>query len=419
MNPLNNQKQNIPIKKMDFVIPLRNNTIILSVLIEALKENYNPRTIYIITSEKPHQIDPCVKYIDEQSFFQKNYNLTKQEIQAFYTYKDEQSREFGWWYQQLIKLGAVYQIDKLSDPYVVWDSDLIPLKLWPIEAPDYKFAILQEKAKSDWNKEQYRLSIKEFIGLEAIEPETGTFIPHHFVFHHCVLKQMIPINNQWIKTITSLSAKYYRFSEYKCVATFMNKFFPHLLNYYKFEEYGSGIRYRDYNEIIDKLIDIRPINYSKFKNFVKENYKVEPTYMQIEHLPLEDNEPIILDLAPINSIEEINKFLELTEKDRTADYLKILNDTNTIINKLTRDLAEQKTELDNERKYVKILEKELWNFKKTSCPINRKEFGHYFIAALNRPHTEGDWIKFTTTFDFKTVNSEIYKWIDLHKKIEL
>ena len=404
---------------MDFVIPLRNNTLILSALIEALIKNYNPRTIYIVTSEIIENQDPRVKSVDEHAFFQKNYNLSKQEIQTFYTYKDDQSREFGWWYQQLIKLGAVYQINALSDPYVVWDSDLIPLKYWPIEAPDYKFAILQDKAKSEWNKEQYRLSIKEFIGLEAIEPEKGTFIPHHFVFHHCVLEKMIPLHSNWIEKIMRLSNEYYRFSEYKCVATYMDKFFPHLLNYYKFEDYGKGIRYRDCNEILDKLIEMQPINYDKIKTFAKENYETEPSYLQIEHLPpaehllttnnIIDDEPIILDL---HSIDDINSFLEITETDRTADYLHVLNDTNLLINKLLNDVAATKAELDEERTSKKALERELWNYRKSSCAINRIEFGHYFFAALDRQHTEEDWLLFSTMFDFSKVNKEVYKWID-------
>jgi hypothetical protein len=55
----------------------------------------------------------CKSYNDIYNLFNRNVN--------------ENSREFGWWYQQIIKLGAFLQIPNLSDPYIVWDSDLIPL----------------------------------------------------------------------------------------------------------------------------------------------------------------------------------------------------------------------------------------------------------------------------------------------------
>lgn len=273
---------------MDFVIPLLQKNLITQALIEALNLFYSPRYIYIVTSVPTLNIEAKnIVLIDETTFFVKNYNLTKKELEKHYCYKDDQSREFGWWYQQLIKLGAGYQIEPISDPYIVWDSDLIPLKKWDIQAPDYKFAILQDKAKSEWNKEQYRLSIKDFIGLDALEPEAGTFIPHHFVFYKKVLNSMIPIDSPWPQTIVELSQKYYRFSEYKCTATYMAKHYPELLNYYPLHMYGSnGIRFRDYNTIIDKIKQIdQPINYDKLAQFVKRHFTQDLTYIQIEHLP--------------------------------------------------------------------------------------------------------------------------------------
>jgi len=84
-----------------------------------------------------------------------------------------------------------------------------------------------------------------------------------------------------------LSHKYYRFSEYKCTATYMHTYYPHLLKYHHFDKYGSkGIRIRDYNEIIDKLSHIeQPITYTKFLDFANRNFPKETNYVQIEHLP--------------------------------------------------------------------------------------------------------------------------------------
>ena len=96
-------------------------------------------------------------------------------------------------------------------------------------------------------------------------------------------------NKNWIQIIIELSNKYYRFSEYKCLATYMNHFYKDLLKYYPFNQYGKkGIRYRENNEILNKLLSEcnikNGISYNDFKLFVKNNYNNIPSYIQIEHL---------------------------------------------------------------------------------------------------------------------------------------
>ena len=303
---------------LDFIIPLCSNNIIIRTVIESIFDFYSPKNIYIITQNKYideikkeyiyWNINYCIIiFIDEDNFFLDNYHLTKKDIEQFYIYKDEKSREFGWWYQQILKLGAIYQIKNLSDPYVVWDADLIPLIKWELnltpENPYYKFAILQENPKNIFNEDEYKKSIKNIINLDTIHPEEGTFVPHHFIIHHNVIKDMLSYiennkkenkenkenNKIWIQIIIELSNKYYRFSEYKCLATYMNYYYKDLLKYYPFDEYGkSGIRYRENKEILNKLLSEcnikNGISYNDFKNFVKNNYKDTPSYIQIEHL---------------------------------------------------------------------------------------------------------------------------------------
>jgi len=300
--------------EIDFVIPVCNNNMIIRVTIESIIFNYKPKNIYIITNKTDSEIlekewlqwnvyNTKITFIDEETYFITNYGLTKSEIYKWYTWKDEQSREYGWWYQQLLKLGAYKQITNLSDPYVVWDSDLIVLQKWELcdKSNDiYKFAILQECAKNEFNKNEYSKSICELIGLNAIEPPIeGTFVPHHFIMHHKVLSDLInhiengsKQNFNWIKAIMNLSNTYYRFSEYKCIATFMNSYYPKLLSFYPFHEYGKrGIRYRDSNEILEKLKNFcenggnkKKLTYHTFVEFINENFDTRPSYIQIEHV---------------------------------------------------------------------------------------------------------------------------------------
>jgi len=334
-------------EKIDFFIPLHRYHPLFQSCVEAVIQFYHPRTIYMVTSiPEIHKIKKCVPlwkigtetflcFIDEDTFFQSTYSLSKEEIKnRWYTYKDEQSREFGWWYQQILKLGAIKKIPEISDPFVVWDSDLIPMKKWPIyptdTVPFFQFALLQEKEKSFFNKMQYNDSIFNLLKLPEIYPREpkGTFVPHHFVFHPKVIHSFIdyienihhpfeihrpfeihhPFEKKeeerktWMEIILSLSKKYYRFSEYKSMATFMSFYFPELLHYHPFQEYGEkGIRIRDSQEAHCFLEDLKKnlkkntktkekdksalISYEDFCHFVKENYKEDiPSYIQVEHL---------------------------------------------------------------------------------------------------------------------------------------
>ena len=168
--------------------------------------------------------------------------------------------------------------------------------------------------------------IFHLLNLPEISPSEskGTFVPHHFVFHHKVIHSFIdyietihhPFEKRkeeiktWIEIIISLSKKYYRFSEYKSIATFMSFYFPELLHYHPFQEYGAkGIRIRDSQEahyflkVLEKNLkkntkkeNIKKentnekeqsglISYEDFYEFVTENYKdTVPTYIQVEHL---------------------------------------------------------------------------------------------------------------------------------------
>lgn len=315
---MNNNSNN----DIDFVIPLHRYHNMVRTVVEAIHLFYNPRTIYIITPEKDAKeineksqswMQNNVIAIPEETFFMKHHGLSRTNIENLFNQTpDEQSREFGWWYQQLIKLGAHTQIQGLSDPFIVWDSDLIPLKKWeiyhtPIE-PHYKFAILQEKARSQWNVEQYRSSLYELTGLSLVSPKPeGTFVPHHYVMHHIVLQEIHslietknpkdpkdpkdPKNTTWIHSIMDLSHRYYRFSEYLMISSFMMKHHSNLLQYHPFNEYGkTGFRIRDSKEFVNDvetnciINEDEGLSYQEFYQYVENNYQEIPSYLQIEHI---------------------------------------------------------------------------------------------------------------------------------------
>lgn len=277
--------------KIDFVIPLHKSHPLFCSTIEAIILFYSPKNIFIITPfEEIEKIkwsewnigNTIIKCIPEDNFFEP---ISKYDLEKIYKNKDENSREFGWWYQQILKMGAVNKIPDISEPYMVWDSDLIPTERWEIyptkESPNYKFAILQENARSEWNILQYKESIFELISMNTIEPDKGTFVPHHFIMYKSVLEELFQhierkSGKPWFITILSLSSKYWRFSEYKCIATFMKEKTPELLCYHPFEKYGSGLRFRESRHIFDEII--------KFVNTKDVPYKDVPYKLLMKYV---------------------------------------------------------------------------------------------------------------------------------------
>ena len=120
--------------KMDFVVPLKQVGLITRAVVEAIYLFYAPRRIIIVSSRSegsivktlaPYWNAGIIEFIDEETFFERNYHLTIQQILAEYDPKREgDQREPGWWIQQLIKLGAATQIPNISTHYVVWDGEL-------------------------------------------------------------------------------------------------------------------------------------------------------------------------------------------------------------------------------------------------------------------------------------------------------
>jgi len=292
----------------DFVIPLHRYHYMVRTVVEALHTFYSPRTIYIVTPSRfiatiqnvsKDWLVKKIVVIPEETFFLHKYKMIYDDIKKrFNNTPDTNAREFGWWYQQLIKLGAYTQIPHLSDPYVVWDSDLIPLIKWNIYPEQgnhyFKHAILQEHARSEWNTDQYRKSLFELTRLPMNDPKEGTFVTHHFVFYHDVLESLIHhieliSNKSWIDTIMGLSHKYFRFSEYRTVAAFMNYKFPHLLKYHEFNQIGKyGKRIREPTKLLKEVEEyfgeLYEISYIDFIRFVSRNFDSLPTYLQIEHI---------------------------------------------------------------------------------------------------------------------------------------
>ena len=123
-----------------FVIQIHHVNWSTRAVLDGISQKYKPKQIYVVTSsheikilkDKSNSWDiENLTLLDEDDFFLSKYGLTKTDIVSWIT-QNKPNYTPGWLYQQIIKLGASDVIDELDDVFLVWDSDLLPARSWPI-----------------------------------------------------------------------------------------------------------------------------------------------------------------------------------------------------------------------------------------------------------------------------------------------
>lgn len=243
----------------DFVVPLFRVRWNTRGVLEGITTHYHPRSIHVIApAEQVHKLKQesqdwqtaQLNLYEEETFFNSD-TLTKEKIcaeldlgQSLYTP--------GWFYQQLLKLGAFEGIKSLSEWYVVWDSDLLPVNAWSLieqqqQAVRYSFALLQHngwgntKIVSKWEK-----WISTVLGVEAIQDDVGTFIPHHMWFKQEHLQSFALRVNQyyqssehWLLLMMRSVNKFGTFSEYWSYVSWVATQNSQDLAFHPYESYGA------------------------------------------------------------------------------------------------------------------------------------------------------------------------------------
>lgn len=244
----------------DFVIPLYQVRWNTRSVLEGITTHYHPRAIHVIApgiqarslEEMSGEWHTAPLYAhEEESFFQKS-GLTKDIIcsqidlgQSLYTP--------GWFYQQLLKLGAYEGIDDLSEWYVVWDSDLLPVDTWDLiwqqddGTTQRSFALIQHNGwgnasiVSKWDK-----WIESILKTPALTDPEGTFVPHHMWFKQEHLKSFAHQLNKyyestehWLLLMMRSANEFGTFSEYWSYVSWVAQQAPHDLSYYPYKRYGT------------------------------------------------------------------------------------------------------------------------------------------------------------------------------------
>ncbi|MEM9137678.1 MAG: DUF6492 family protein [Cyanobacteria bacterium P01_F01_bin.42] len=304
--------------EFDFVIPLFQVRWNTRAVLEGLTTHYQPRAIHIVTPASQVQSlqQLCQEWAtapvhvhDEDLFFVKSSGLSKKEICSELDLGTSLYNP-GWFYQQILKLGASEGIESLSEWYVVWDSDLLPVQTWPLirqtqQTVEYTFALLQHKR---WGNPKivraWDTWIQSVLGVQPITDRVGTFVPHHMWFRQSHLesfKQQINryygTQEHWSKLMMRSANELGTFSEYWAYVSWVAAKAPEDLSFYDYQDYGNtterffddgtGLFSKSLRQHIQKSQDGFSPEYAAVEAFILSEYGREqlPSSLAFESSP--------------------------------------------------------------------------------------------------------------------------------------
>lgn len=243
----------------DIVIPLFRARWNTRAVMEGLSLHYQPRTIHIITLPDEAEIlkeisqdwkTAPLKIHNEEIFFQ-SLGLTKTSICAELNLGKSLYNP-GWFYQQLLKLGAFEGIPDLGEWYLVWDSDLLPAATWPAlrgegDNVEHVFALLQHNAYGNPGiVGKWDTWIQTVLGVTPLTDETGTFVPHHMWFKQEHLKSFAKqvskyydSTDHWLLLMMRSANDFGTFSEYWAYVSWVAAQTPKDIAFYPYAQYGE------------------------------------------------------------------------------------------------------------------------------------------------------------------------------------
>ena len=290
----------------DFIIPLYRIRWNTQAVLEGITSHYQPRNIHVIAPAPEAQSLTKISqewkiaslHIHEEETFFDKIGLTKNQICAeldlgvsLYTP--------GWFYQQLLKLGAFEGIDYLSEWYVVWDSDLLPVATWSLihqeqEKIKRSFALIQHKAwgnsdiVSKWDK-----WIQTVLGVEPITDHEGTFIPHHIWLKQEHLKSFANQVNRyyestdhWLLLMMRSANDFGTFSEYWSYVSWVATQAPDDLSFHPYEHHGATTeRFFDDGTGLFSAALKQSMSYSGSDDSFSPSYEAVASFIEAEYEP--------------------------------------------------------------------------------------------------------------------------------------
>lgn len=147
----------------------------------------------------------------------------------------------GWYYQQFLKMGFAIS-SYAKDQYLIWDSDLIPLRTIPFEA-DGKYLL----ACKTENHAPYFYTMNQLLGYgKSVD---FSFIAEHMVIKTSIMKDLITTLNNcnvsgkvWYEKIINATSGVddFAFSEFETYGTFCVHNYPDLFKIHELKTFREA-----------------------------------------------------------------------------------------------------------------------------------------------------------------------------------
>ena len=193
-----------------------------------INENIAPENVYVITDRRNNRYVtkeyPNVTIIDENNLIQ---GLTFDIVKKYIDKKKFRYRQYGWYYQQFLKLG--FALSKYAnEEYLVWDADTVPFNPIKLKKEDRSLLL----PKTEYNQ-AYFDTIDKLLNVPI--KANYSFISEHMVFDVIKVKEMLDCimekgrpNQKWfevcIDAINPMSAN--GFSEFETYGTYCLNYHP-------------------------------------------------------------------------------------------------------------------------------------------------------------------------------------------------
>ena len=219
-----------PLPTYDIIICVgpKDRGIIIHTLRQILKHLVH-NSVYIITAPSNFStfapFECNVTLIDEESVIE---GLSLKKIEAFLGKTIHSTKRAGWYFQQLLKM-AMAQRDEISEHYLIWDADTLPLKPLSFFSPEGKVLV----KPSNENTQSYFRTINNLLSLD--KNQDFSFISEHMMITKQIMLELIHLldtvaDQQWywniLNAINPEDLEKSGFSEYETYGTYLTHTYP-------------------------------------------------------------------------------------------------------------------------------------------------------------------------------------------------
>jgi len=296
--------------EFDIMLPLFELRWCTRGVLEGLTKLYSPRSLHVVApgtsaralakAAENWDIAPLTVH-EEETYFQGE--LTRDRIINETIWGKDTLYKPGWIYQQILKLGAAEAIPELSDWYLVWDSDMLPVDSWPIlrakkngKDSEHCCGLIQDKSHQGWKiVAMWDKWCKAVVGEGLRDDEESTFCIHHMWFNRQHLEKFHELisaerehagdngsDRHWTLNLMRSVASYGSFSEYWAYATYLKSSNassgPDGVTFLPYKDYGARAE-RFFDDGTDAALFSRALReHMRKNNKVISNDNFSPSY---------------------------------------------------------------------------------------------------------------------------------------------